>query len=210
MPLMPTGLMPTPVVIGAGSSTFPDALNFSQNFISTQNFNNIAGILAADSWAFDGTEGLGTTTVSSTIYFLRQGAPTADLIIEGYFKSPDAGASANMGVMGRLTGISTGQTSYYTARYNAGNFRISKFVNSATVTNLVASAQTINAGDICRLKLTLVGTALSAEFENITAVSGTIPLSTTDSDITLPGWAGFRSGTTTSKVWWRSLTAVAS
>lgn len=207
MPLMPKGLMPTPIVIGAAAAS--DALNFSQNLITTQNLDGLSGILAADSWAFDVTEGLGTIITSSTIYLIRQGAPTADCAVEAYFKSPDAGALANMGVMGRVIGLSTGQTNYYTARYNAGNFRISKFVNSATVTNLVASAQTINIDDICRLKLTLTGTSLTAEFENITAVSGTIPLSTTDSDLTLPGWTGFRTGTTVSKVWYRSISAIA-
>jgi hypothetical protein len=92
-----------------------------------------------------------------------------------------------LGVVGRLNPATT---SYYSARYQTSDntWRLFKTVNG-TDTSLASAAATLTVGATYRVRLDLVGTALTL------SVNGVSTVTATDSSITAKGFAGLQLGT---------------
>lgn len=188
---------------GGGGGGGGEGFDFSKDFITDQTWLRTYQLLAGASWGFDVAEGLGNAGGGSSTVVIFAGS-SADMVAEAYFKAPNA--VLHCGVLVRTTGFNTPDANYYWARLTGGQSRIAKTVAGVTGTVTADQAFAHDADDIIRVRISVVGSNLSAEFENVTQES-LLTHSGSDTDIVGVGVPGFRTGFTASEIWLRSVTA---
>lgn len=170
----------------------------SKNLVTDQTYNNMTFKLNAAGRAFSVTNGVGTSTATSTIAVIHAGGFN-DQKITAVMKyvSPTTAGSEDFGVLLRAQSFEdTASSTYYYARCTAGNARITKVVGG-TFTTLSSAAFALAADTDVTITFQVVGNSLSASFVATGGTPTTVNLAAVDSSITMGGLVGFRSLTST-------------
>ena len=127
------------------------------------------------------------STSGAGIYRNSSPAPSADYYVEAVFDFLTTVSGDNVGIMGRAQAAAN---TYYTVRWSAtsGNFSVFKIVAGAA-TQLGSSYVTTFTSGSKTVRLTMVGSSISA------SIDGVVQISATDTAITTAGFAGVRAVT---------------
>ena len=111
--------------------------------------------------------------------------PSANYYVEGTFDFLSTVSGDNVGVFGRA---SAGANTYYTVRWSqtSGNFSMFKII-AGVATQIGSSYATTFTSGSKVVRLTMVGSAISA------SIDGVVRISATDTAITAAGFAGVRA-----------------
>jgi hypothetical protein len=185
--------------------------SLTRDLIAVQTYaglSRVVNVVAAH--GFDATKGLGTAEAGVTTMSIVHAGGFDDqkLTARMTFESTTSTANSDIMVCVRVQSKETspsGANVFYSARQDGDVARISYF-NGTTYSTLTSTAHACAADQIVEISLQVVGNALTATFENVTANPGVVTtLSATDSTITGGGLMGFRSLSSSIRI--RSFTA---
>lgn len=183
----------------------------TKDLIADQTYSNISRVVnVVAAHGFDASKGLGTAEASvTTMMFVHAGGfDDQRLTARMTFGSATSTANSDIMVCVRVKSKETspsGSNVFYSARQDGDVARISYF-NGTSYTTLTSVAHPCSADQVVEISLQVIGNALTATFENVTANPGVVTtLTATDSTITGGGLMGFRS--LSSSIWVRSFTA---
>ena len=142
------------------------------------------------------------STSGAGIYRNAATPPSADYYVEGVLDFLSTVAGDNVGIIGRAQ---SGENTYYTVRWSqaSGNFAMFRIVAGSSTQIGSSYATTFTSGSKV-VRLTMVGSAISA------SIDGVVRISATDANITAAGFAGTRAitpVTTTTGIHLTSVTA---
>ena len=174
----------------------------TKNLVTDQTWTNITKKLNVANITFDATEGMGYGAASTSTIALIMVGGFNDQKITATMKyvDPTTDAGSDLGVMLRVISADSPNTAYYYIRYDGGQARITKVLESG-FQNLTSSPFTVTKNTVFTIEAQVVGTALSATFTSGTSV---VNLSTIDSNIASGGVMGLRSFSSTG--WFRNFT----
>lgn len=177
------------------------ALSLNKDFVADQTRDGIQEKLNLSGLTFDVTEGFGYAAAadSSGWVFSIGGFDDQRIVAVMKYVAPSSPGNEEIGCLLRCITFDSPDTSYYYARADAGNARITKVVDG-TFTTLTQTTFNLPADELVTIDFQVVGTQLDASFT--AATPGTVNLSTNDSDIPGGGLPGCRSQNST--IWCRS------
>ena len=142
------------------------------------NYSGTACVISADHRAR-------ANTTSTSVVYADATPPSADYDVEAEVYV--AGLAGEAGVLGR---VNTAAATYYMARVSGGNWQLFRIVSNSA-TQLGPNVPTgLSAGQTAKLRLSMVGTAISVYVNNAVVIGPA-----TDSGITAAGVAGMRMAT---------------
>ena len=176
-------------------------LSLSKDFIADQTTTNVQEKLNTGGIGFDVVEGYGYDAASTSTGFVFSigGFDDQRILADMKYVAPTAAGSEEIGCILRCLSFDSPNASYYYARADAGNARITKVIDG-TFTTLTSTAFVLPQDEVLTIDFTVVGTLLEASFT--AATPGTVNLSTNDSDIPGGGLPGCRSQSST--IWVRN------
>ena len=176
-------------------------LSLTKDLVADQTTLNIQEKLNTTNLGFDVTEGYGYAGAASSSGWFYSIGGFDDQRITSVMKyvAPSAPGNEEIGCMLRGLTLDSPNATYYYARVDAGDAKITKVVNGG-FTTLAQTPFNLPADELLTLTFQVVGTQLDATFT--AATPGTVNLSTNDGDITGGGLAGVRSQSST--IWCRS------
>lgn len=176
-------------------------LSLTKDLVADQTTTNIQEKLNTSGLGFDVTEGFGfaaSATTSGWVYSIG-GFDDQRIVSVLKYVAPSAPGNEEIGCILRCLSLDSPNASYYYARADAGDAKITKVVNGS-FTTLTQTPFNLPADELCTIDFQVVGTQLDAEFT--AATPGTVNLSANDSDIPGGGLPGVRSQGST--IWCRS------
>lgn len=174
----------------------------TKNLVADQTFTDLTKKLNTSGVAFDGIEGLGDASASSSVVLINTGGyPNQKVTAVLNFPSPTTAGIEDIGVLLRVLSFDSPNASYYYARVDGGTAKITRVLNGS-FTTLTSQAFALAQGDNVTITFTAVGDLLSATFDAGGSPT-TVNLATTDNQVARRGIMGFRS--LSSAVWCRSL-----
>lgn len=178
-------------------------LSLTKDLVADQTTRNIQEKLNTSGLTFDVTEGYGfaASADSSGWVYSIGGFDDQRIVAVMKYVAPSAPGNEEIGCMLRCLTLDSPNATYYYARADAGNAKITKVVDGAFST-LTQTPFNLPADELVTIDFQVVGTQLDAQFS--AATPGTVNLSTNDSDIPNGGLAGVRSQVST--IWCRSST----
>jgi hypothetical protein len=177
---------------------------FTKNLISDQTYNGVNEKMNTSDLAFDAVEGLGSDNGSSTAVTINVGGFDDQKIIAALkYVSPTTAGNEDIGVMLRLQTMDSPDATYYYARVDGGNAKITKIIDGA-FTTLTSSAFALTQDTVVTITFSVVGSQLTALFQATGGSPSDVTLSTSDSSIPSGGMFGYRSLNST--VYCRSFT----
>jgi len=178
-----------------------------RSLISDQTLANLHKLLNSAGLVFDVAEGLGTGAAATSSIVLVGAGGFANQQITADLKwiAPSDVASHDIGVIARVSTVHADtECDYLYARVDGGVAKISKVIGGA-FTTLTSNAFVVPIDTVVTVRLSCVGTTITAVFTCAGVPGSPLTLSTTNADVPQGGLMGMRSLTST--VWMRSFTA---
>jgi hypothetical protein len=176
-------------------------LALTKDLVADQTTTNIQEKLNTTNLGFDVVEGygyVGAASSSGWVYSIG-GFDDQRIVSVVKYVAPSAPGNEEIGCMLRCLSLDSPNASYYYARADAGDAKITKVVDGA-FTTLTQTPFNLPADELCTIDFQVVGSQLDASFT--AATPGTVNLSTNDTDIPGGGLPGVRSQSST--IWCRS------
>ncbi|MBK9073278.1 MAG: hypothetical protein IPL79_20095 [Myxococcales bacterium] len=180
--------------------------SLTKDLVSDQTETNIFKKTNVSAQGFDATKGFGQNTNNTSTHVLvgMGGFNNQKMTATLRFGNFTTQANSDIEVYCRIQGLDATDTCYV-ARMDNDVARISKMI-AGSYTNITSTAMACAVDQDIIISLQVIGSALTATFENITANPGVvITLTGTDTTITSGGLMGF--GSLSSSVWCKNFTA---
>ena len=168
---------------------------FEKDLVADQTFTGLTVKLNTGGREFNVTEGLGTSTATSTLVLAHAGGFDDQRVTATMkYVAPSTALDHEMGVMARFQTLDeNADEDYYYARVVDGEARITKVI-AGSFTTLSQGAFPLPVDTDVTITFSVVGNALTAEF-NAGGAPETVNLAVVDTDITQGGLCGFRTRT---------------
>lgn len=163
-----------------------------KNFLIDQTTRNVHEKLNTSGLNFDVTEGYGYSAASTSTGWVMALGGYANQYCEALMKyvSPTAAGSEDLGVLLRCLSLDSPNATYYLARCDAGNAKITRVVDGSFST-LTQTAYALPQDELVTITFTAIANTLTATFS--AATPGDVTLSTVDTQIPEGGSPGCRS-----------------
>lgn len=180
-----------------------DLLTFSKDLIADQTTVDINDRFNTSGLNFDAVEGYGDAAATSMAFYFSFGG-FDDQRIRAVMKypAPTTAGSEDIGVMARMRTLDSPNATYYYARIDAGDAKITKIVDGS-FTTLASEPFPLPQDELVTIDFSVVGSQLSASFS--AATPGDLNIAANDSEIAGGGLLGCRSFS--AALWVRSVEA---
>jgi hypothetical protein len=154
---------------------------FAKDLINDQTYNGVNEKMNTSDLAFDETEGLGSDNGSSTAVTINVGGFDDQKIVAVLkYVSPTEAGGEDIGALLRLQTMDSPNATYYYARVDGGNAKITKVVDGSFDT-LTQSAFALAQDTVVTITFSAVGNQLTALFQATGGSPSDVTLSTSDS-----------------------------
>ena len=167
-------------------------IELTRDFVAVQTTLDIHEKINTSGLNFDVTEGYGYSAASTSTAWVMAFGGSQNQYCQAVLKyvSPTSAGSEDIGVLLRCKTLDSPNTSYYYARCDAGNAKITRVIDGS-FTTLTSSAYALPQDELVTITFTAVADTLSATF--VATTPGTLTLSATDTQIPSGGSPGCRS-----------------